>query len=53
MERHVSIIAVLAGVTLLMSITLALMVKENHKLQREIEGYSDQVMELERMLEGR
>ena len=51
MERRESIIIVLAGVILILSITLALMVKENHKLQREIEGYSDQVMELERMLE--
>jgi len=43
-----------AGLVLIivaLMIWLGLTIRENHKLQREIEGYSDQVMKLEQMLE--
>ncbi len=46
-----TIIAGLILVIVLLTILLGIAVRENHKLQKQVEGYSDQVMELERMLE--
>jgi hypothetical protein len=42
---------VLVILVILLALITALTTYQNHRLNLEIEGYSDQVMELERMLE--